>query len=341
MNSELIGQLKILGQSTREKERIVRYELTKTKEDFFPKPQAKELNWEKKPEKKALITTVISIVVLFVIWFALTLSAVSDYINVSRFYDVSENPGEEYESWLDSFGDVEYFYELEEGWASVEASWKERGVNVDWEYVLEALDSLKGSITSSNFDDHLKSCIQNDGDDFFGVAAPKTFFALVLIIPIIILAVKLKKQFKKLREETKKYNEIVAENAPLRKYNEEELPKLISEWEEKCPEMYEKYEEHIKSLKAKVTELEEIISTYGHLLSESYHYRANDIALLIESGQAGSIEGAIRILDEKSQRRYAARERCLSCAKSGLCSWSVKEGFKETGDVCPVFVPKR
>ena len=309
MNLELVEQLKTLGKSTLEKDRIIRGELTKTKEQFFPKPVEKELFFVTKPNKKSVVIAACLMASFLVIAIILAVGAVSCYSRVGKISDIIDNPGEKYEAWLESFSNYSYFNELEDGWAEVEADWKSRGVDVDWKYVLTVQQKrIQGAVSSDNYDKQLMKSLEEDVDDCFTEAAPMTFFAIVLIIPTIVFAVKLKNRCKKLREETKRFVETTAKNAPLIKYNEEELPKLIKEWEEKLPEMQVEYERYINSLKVKVTQLDEEISKYEHLLPSKYHHFAEDIAVYIGGGFTCSIDGAIMLFEEKMKNEMAMRE---------------------------------
>ena len=99
----------------------------------------------------------------------------------------------------------------------------------------------------------------------------------------------------------------------------------------------------MNSLRTKVTQLDEVISQYAHLLPNDYHYWAEDIASIINRGHAHDIEEAIELYDEERhalwEKQRAARDRCSNCANSKSCDYFVKEGFRTSGEVCPAYRP--
>ena len=361
-NLTLIEQLNDLGKSTREKNLIIKYKLSRTKEEYHPKPEAKELVKIKKPSKKAVQRTTLGIFLCVLIGSILVLSAIPSYSKMNDIIAVIDDPGEKYEAWLNLWDTAEDFSDLEEGWGAVEQEWNSRGVDVDWEYIKEVESDLGGFVFLERFDEQLMYSLSNDADGCNTAGAAKIIGGIGLIIPIIIFAIKRKQHLKVWREAMEPYNKIAKDNEIAKKYNDEELPKLIREWEEKAPEMYAKYEEEMGAHRAKVAQLEEIISRYAHLLPENYHYWAEDIASLIIRGSACNIEDAIKLYDEQrekewekerkereieqerereqNRKKYAAQDRCRNCANKFSCSYSVKYGFESTGDVCASYRPR-
>lgn len=341
-NAQLVEKLELLGQSAREKS-VIEVKLRLTKEEYHPKPKEKELLKATKPSKKVIQTMTCCVLACLIVGVILVASAISSYSKMSKLNGIIDDPGEKYELWLASWSNAESFSDLKEGWNDVEQDWNDRGVNVDWTYIEEVQSNMWGDIYSDRFDKELMSSLTDDADGYNMAGATKVFFALVLIIPIIICARKKKKHLKEWQKAMDHFTEVTKENEVLKKYNEEELPKLIREWEEKKPEMYAEYEKHMNSLRAKMAELDEIISQHAHLLPADHHYYAEDIASIIKRGRAHDVEEARKLYDEESQalweKQRAARDRCSNCANSKSCDYFVKEGFRTSGEVCPAYRP--
>lgn len=359
----LVEQLNHLSQSTREKERIIDKELSRTKEEYHPQPQAKILIDAKKPNKAPVIILACLLSVFAILCVFVVANAVSSFSKSSDIIDFVDNPGEKYELWLESWDDAEYFSDLEESWSEVAADWKSRKIDVNWSYVeWSYLEELEGhSINSKDFSNQLLGDFSRQADKYTMAGVGKVFIALFLLISSLIFATKMKERYNTWRPKADEFNRISKENDIIRKYNEEELPKLLREWEEKAPEMYAKYEEEMAASQAKLAQLEEVISQYAHLLPEKYHYWADEIASFISCGSACDIQGAIKLYDEQrekeweeqevsrkerekereqNRKKYAAQDRCRNCARKYSCSYSVKDGFARTGDVCPSYRPR-
>lgn len=264
----------------------------------LPRPEAKPLLTTSAPSKTRMIRTACFFLAFTVLALVLLFSAISSFSKSKKIDELAKDPGEEYEAWLDSFGTVSSFEELEDGWKTVEKAWKKRGVDVDWNFVVNVKDNMYASVIyADRFDQQLFYAIKNE-KDHNSAGTTKLIFFILSLIPMAIFGINTKARYGEWRNATQKHEADLRENEARQKYNKTELPRLLAEREEKLPAVRAEYEDAIRSVREELAEAETEIAKRAHLLPPYYHENAVAIALILVCGRADTLKEAINIFEE-------------------------------------------
>lgn len=310
--SEITSALRKLDKDTKELKEISSL-LVITESQYIdsklPPPQAKMIWNPTPPSKKAVRHTLLPLCIFVVIGLLLLTSTILTYMLSSNYMNVWDEPGDEYIAYINAYASAQTVEELETNWKTVEDAWKARGVNVDWEFILEASkDHLIDS--GERFDSCVMPAVHEQWEKYNTIASVQVVGLLVLLIPIIICIKKTSAASKEYRKEKEVYKKSLAKDMESKKYNETVLPRLIEERNQKLPALRQEYAEAIQAANDARKQLMESIAILGQLLPQHYHNDAAKIALILERGRADSIKEAINIFeDDKRAEELAAAER--------------------------------
>ena len=310
--SEIISALRKLDNDTNElKELSSLLAITESQyiESKLPSPRAMTIWNPTPPSKKAVRHTLFPLYIFVIIGLVLLTSTIFTYVLSSNYMSVREEPGDEYISYINAYASAQTIEELETNWSAVEDAWKARGVNVDWEFILELSENYYID-SGESFDSCVRSALREKWDKYNTIASYQVVGLIVLLIPIIFFIKKTSAASKEYRQEKESYKKQLAKDAECKKYNDFVLPGLIEERNQKLPALRQEYAEAKQAANDARKQLMESIAILGQLLPQHYHNDAAKIALIIERGRADSIKEAINLFeDDKRAEEFAAAER--------------------------------
>lgn len=268
------------------------------------------------PEKKSMLILdtgaivkpitfgLISIVCIAVCIF-LVLSTASSINPGARVEAIIDNPGEEYNTWIALWDDVNLFEELEDDWSSVESAWAEKGVNVSWNFVHETYKGMSGTFSADYFTMTLNTRMETElVDSEISSMTTKTFIAIGLAIAFIVFLVLTIKNVKDIPE----YFEAKKTNKARQNYNRNVYPKLLAEYEAEDSKRQEQFNNESNRLKKELSKAIKTVESLGGHLPERCYDKIYDItACLLRN--ADSLADAIATVDKNERERQEQKER--------------------------------
>lgn len=308
-NIALAEELSVLGKSVAEKKELEGL-LEVTQEEYLachhPKPKKKAMIETSQPSLKPFFIKAAIAAALIIVCVSLVISIIASLSAAKKLTAVAENPGKEYEAWLASWATVSTFEELEEGWKPVEKAWKKRGVDFDWKKVEEVKETLP-FLDSVRFNKSILGSLKSEASDK-GDTSVKIMFIFFAVIPMIIFTINAKAKYDEWKEGTAQHEKNVQENKERARFNEAEYPKLLAEYEEKLPEMIERYLEAGAIVRNELEEANAQIAKRSDILPLQYHDHAEEIATIILNMRAESLKEAINVFE---QDQHAARMQAM------------------------------
>ena len=285
---------------------------------YLPMPASKPIHTIVPATKKPLKAQTIKIVVSGIISLIMLFLVISFYAQAIGYKNLWEDPGEEYEAWLNNIQYAQSEDDLKDDWKAVEEDWQKHGVKVNWDLITEEILDKYLIDSAGAFDSSMSSLLHSNWQD----NNTKGAFLVVPTLIVIVVLVFFIKSYKKLKEiynnQVVKNNNLQQQNESNKKYNETVLPVLIAERERKLPGVREEYATGIASLKKKKEQLKQTIDMRASLLPEYYQKHALEIAMILERGRADTLKEAINIYEEdkragqiliEEKRRAAEEER--------------------------------
>ena len=292
-------------------------------EKVLPTPERRStIQSARKPDPKKLIIFLSAFCIAAIIAVVLLFSVIHTFSLRNAILDIRADRGNPYREWLNSFGSVENFDQLEEGWATVEEDWGKRGIDINWDFVVEVKNKTYpygGTIYANRIDYALIEAIEDLDDQSIG--GTKIPALIVLCALAIFFALQLKKEYrfwtyrrKAYRESQIQINENIEFNIKLPdliKKREEKLPAVRAEYQEKVNAARAEYPEKLEAARAAHKEkmmpilLElaphmEVLEKYGELLPSPQYYRfATLLGLKIQLEQADTPLEAIEKMYEE------------------------------------------
>lgn len=311
--SELTQALRKLDHDVKELDKVSSLLLiTESKyiETKLPTPRAKMIWNPSPPSNKAFRHTLLPLCIFLIIGLVLLTTTILTYVKSSGYMSVWEEPGEEYTAYVNAYNSAQSIEELEKNWETVQDAWKTRGINIDWEYVLDAAQKYPSVNSGERFNSCISSSLYDEWQKHNTIASIQVVGLLVLLIPIIIFIKKTSAESKEYRKEKEDYEKTLEKDNESKKYNETVLPRLIEERNQKLPALRQEYAESIQAANDVRKQLMESIAILGQMLPKHYHNDAAKIAIILERGRADSIKEAINVFeDDKRAEELAAAER--------------------------------
>ena len=226
---------------------------------------------------------------------------------------VIDNPGQEWENWLDLWRQDNMTWEvLEANWYKVEDSWAIRDVEVDWHFV----ETIKESIHQQTIYDHyfeeqlfnqlssVKTDFQHDASTFF------TWIVVLVVADIICICLMASNGMFSHIIITQKDKEIykaqLTEYEKAEDYNNNIYPKELEKYENMYEKLEKEYEKKWEEIDAAVDELQKEIDIIDlellkFPLSDSYYKYIDDFIEL--NNQGISLSDIFVIIDNRIHNR--------------------------------------
>ena len=312
METNYLSELRKLNKIYKRKTEV-ESELSQSFDDFisgkgFVKPE-KMHPTKKAPSCASFIPKLIPAVIISFVTILFLILTISSFRGFLSSKTIQSNPGNAYNAWLDEWNYVSSFDDLESSWSAVEADWESRGIDVDWDFVLQVKNeyySYSPTIYSGDFSNTLLFEVYSHYNAPYSIA----FYIILTLVGLILSAVFITKSIKSIKKYSTERGEYLTEKAELEAFNEAALPKLLSEYDRAVEKLSKIYEEKTVFLESELEERKAEIEPYCDFLSEKYYPYLDSIIDILECGRAEDLKEALRVLNSDiSEARARAEER--------------------------------
>lgn len=330
------------------------------------KPQKKPLISDvRRPQKKPLMTSLIFMCLFSIIAIILLINVVLSYVTMSIYTKIEEDPGKEYIDYVNAYNQIESVEQLESNWKAVENAWKKRGVNIDWNFVLDAAASHRID-SGEDFDSAIMSHLSAEWQEINTGNGIKVAVLICVIVPLTIVFInKFRSAFPVYKTEHSRYTENKKINKQNQDYNENIYPKLYKEWETAELEIISEYNATIAKAKKDKAELESSLSNIYQKFPPKYQspLHVSNIYDIMAANKVDNVEMGVSFYEAKLKReeeerelraaearikaeiekarrdeqaaKDAAESRCKYCQYRYDCTMTEKTKYWDTGEMCP------